>query len=84
MKIINRSAVFSAGQGNIYTYRIPAIVNANGTLLAFCGGRIKDMGDSGNNCIMVKRSEVNGTTWSPHTVVIGDDSNSYGNCNPGG
>lgn len=82
MRFITKNTVFAAGKGGINTYRIPAVINADGVLLAFCEGRKENRGDSGNICIVVKRSTDRGISWSPYTVVFGDDKNSYGNCNP--
>lgn len=82
MRIIGKSKVCSMGQDGIHTYRIPAVINKGGVLLAFCEGRKESRGDSGNISILVKKSYDKGLTWSPYTALIGDDKNTYGNCNP--
>jgi len=62
--------VFVSGNEGYKSFRIPAIVNLpNGTLLAFCEGRVNDSGDFGDIDIVMKRSKDKGKTWSPLEVV---------------
>ena len=83
MKILYKEKVYTGGIGGCHTYRIPsAVKTSDGTLLAFCEGRKEGMGDSGNISVLVKRSDDNGRTWTDHSTVVGDDKNSFGNCNP--
>jgi len=53
-------------------YRIPSIVTAkDGTLLAFCNGRV---GSARDNCpyqtIVLRRSKDNGKTWEPMEALV--------------
>ena len=53
-------------------YRIPSIVTANdGTILAFCNGRV---GNARDNCpyqtIVLRRSTDNGKTWQPLQTIV--------------
>jgi sialidase-1 len=72
--------VFTSGEGGYHTYRIPAIVRAqDGSLLAFCEGRKKGGGDSGDIDLLLKRSGDQGRTWGPAQVVWDDAGNTCGN-----
>lgn len=72
--------VFTSGQDGYHTYRIPAIVRAqDGALLAFCEGRKKGGGDSGDIDLLLKRSADGGRTWGPAQVVWDDAGNTCGN-----
>ena len=58
-------AVFTSGDDDYDTFRIPALIEAaDGTLLAFAEGRVGGRGDSGNIDLVLKRSRDGGTTWS--------------------
>jgi len=53
-------------------YRIPSIVTAkDGTILAFCNGRV---GSARDNCpyqlIVLRRSKDNGKTWEPLQTIV--------------
>ncbi len=53
-------------------YRIPSMVTANdGTILAFCNGRV---GNARDNCpyqtIVLRRSKDNGKTWEPLQTIV--------------
>ena len=62
--------VFVSGKDGYKSFRIPAIVNLpNGTLLAFCEGRVNDAGDFGDIDIVMKKSIDKGKTWSDLQVV---------------
>jgi len=75
--------VFTSGQGDYHTYRIPAIVSTNsGTLLAFCEARKKGRSDTGNIDTIVRRSKDGGKTWSQPIVVWDDADNTCGNATP--
>ena len=77
---IFRTVLWESGQDGYHTYRIPAItVTRKGTLLAFCEGRNKGLGDSGDIDMLVKRSEDGGRTWSDQRVVWDDAANTCGN-----
>jgi sialidase-1 len=72
--------LFEAGVGGYHTYRIPALVVAtNGTVLAFCEGRMNGAADSGRIDLLLKRSMDGGKTWLPQTVLRSDGDNVCGN-----
>lgn len=73
--------VFVSGEDGYKSFRIPAILSlSDGTLLAFCEGRVNGANDFGDIDIVMKRSTNKGETWSALKVVA-----EYGNlqlCNP--
>jgi len=72
--------VFISGTDGYHTYRIPSLlVTKKGTLLAFCEGRKKGRGDSGDIDMLIKRSKDGGKTWSNQQVVWNDEANNCGN-----
>ena len=72
--------VFAAGTDGYHTFRIPALaVTTQGTLLAFCEGRVSGRSDSGNIDLVLRRSTDNGETWSPLQIVWDDEDNTCGN-----
>ncbi|MBI3854671.1 MAG: exo-alpha-sialidase [Planctomycetes bacterium] len=72
--------VFVSGQDGYHTFRIPsAVVTTKGTLLAFCEGRVKARGDSGDIDLVLRRSSDGGATWGPLQVVWNDGANTCGN-----
>ncbi len=76
----DQSVVFSAGEDGYDTYRIPALLaTPEGALLALCEGRRMGRGDSGDIDLVVKRSEDQGASWAPLSVVWSDGSNTCGN-----
>ena len=57
--------VFSAGDDNVNSYRIPSLLTAkDGSLLVFCEARRESWQDKSRTDIVVKRSTDNGRTWS--------------------
>jgi len=75
-----KTDVFISGTDGYHTYRIPAVmVTQKGTLLAFCEGRNKGRGDSGDIDLLLKRSSDGGATWSKQQVVWDDGPNTCGN-----
>lgn len=75
--------VFASGTDGYKSYRIPAIVSLkDGTLLAFCEGRVNNSGDFGNIDIVLKRSIDNGKTWSALSVVADFGAMQAGNPAP--
>jgi sialidase-1 len=76
-------AVFTAGAEGHKTYRIPAIIrHPNGTLFAFCEGRVKGSGDFGDINIVCKTSSDQGKTWSALQTIVDYDSLQAGNPAP--
>jgi len=72
--------VFISGTDGYHTYRIPSLlVTENDTLLAFCEGRKKSRGDSGDIDLLFKRSQDSGKTWSQQQVIWNDGANTCGN-----
>lgn len=72
--------LWEAGKDGYHTYRIPAVVTTtNGTLLAFCEGRVSSAGDTGNIDLIMKRSVDGGATWSDNAVIWSDGANTCGN-----
>ena len=75
--------VFISGTEGHKTYRIPAIVSSpDGSLLAFCEGRVKGSGDFGDINIVMKKSIDGGTTWSALQTIVDVDSLQAGNPAP--
>ncbi len=72
--------LFTSGTGGYNTYRIPAVYETtNGTLLAFCEGRVKSSSDTGNIDTVLRRSFDGGVTWTAQQVVWSDGGNTCGN-----
>ncbi len=72
-----------SGTNGYDTYRIPAMaVTAEGTLLAFCEGRVDSFSDTGDIDILVKRSTDDGATWSDQQAIWNDGVNTCGNPAP--
>ncbi len=72
--------VFISGQDGYHTYRIPSVIVTNkGTVLAFCEGRKRGRGDSGDIDLLLKRSEDGGRTFSTQQIVWDDADNTCGN-----
>ena len=75
--------VFTAGQDGYKVYRIPSLITSSeGTLLAFCEGRVGGMSDAGDIDIVLKRSTDGGKTWSKPIVIWDDANNTCGNPAP--
>jgi sialidase-1 len=63
-------AVFTSGQEDYHTFRIPSLITTQkGTLLAFCEGRKTGGSDHGDIDLVLKRSMDAGKTWSKMQVV---------------
>jgi sialidase-1 len=72
--------LFVSGQDGYHTYRIPALaVTTRGTVLAFCEGRKRGRGDSGDIDLLLKRSADRGHTWSSQQIIWNDAGNTCGN-----
>lgn len=79
----SQTAVFRSGEGGYHTYRIPSLIaTPRGTLLAFCEGRKKGSGDSGDIDLLLRRSGDGGRTWEPVQTVWDDGPNTCGNSCP--
>lgn len=77
------TAVFSAGENGVDTYRIPAIIQAkDGSLLAFAEARWESRSDNGNIDLVMKRSTDGGRSWSKAVTVWDDADNVCGNPSP--
>jgi sialidase-1 len=72
--------VYTSGRDGYAYYRIPAIIKAaDGSLLAFCEGRVKSRSDRGDIDLLVKRSTDGGRTWGSAILVWDDGGNTCGN-----
>jgi len=77
---LQQNQLWISGENGYHTYRIPAlIVTTNGTVLAFCEGRMSGGGDNGNIDLLVKRSTDNGQSWSKQQIIWDDGKNTCGN-----
>ncbi len=66
-----KTDVFSAGQDNVHTYRIPTILAAqSGALLVFCEARKVSIQDASPTDMVVRRSVDGGKTWLPIQNLI--------------
>ena len=82
-KLPNLTELFTRGEGDYHTYRIPAVIaTKKGSLLVFCEGRKSGGGDAGNIDLLVIRSTDNGKTWSQPIVVWDNGANTCGNPAP--
>ena len=81
---LEQQVIFKASQDPGYAcFRIPAIVkSADGTLLAFAEGRVRNCGDAGDIDIVLKRSTDGGRTWGPLQVVNHGGGDTHGNPAP--
>ncbi|MFF4799617.1 exo-alpha-sialidase [Streptomyces sp. NPDC001351] len=79
-----QQVIFKASQDPGYAcFRIPAVVkSADGTLLAFAEGRVRNCGDAGDIDIVLKRSMDGGRTWGPLQVVTHGGGDTHGNPAP--
>ncbi len=72
--------LFVSGKEGYRTFRIPSLlVTPKGSVLAFCEGRKRGRGDSGDIDVVLKRSTDGGKTWRPLQVVADDAENTVGN-----
>lgn len=70
--------VFSAGDDNVNSYRIPSLLTAkDGSLLVFCEARRESWRDKSRTDVVVKRSTDNGKTWSVMQDLTKGDSGAY-------
>ena len=72
--------LFVSGETGYSRYRIPALyVTPQRTVLAFCEGRVKPSGLTGDIDLVLRRSTDGGQTWSRLQVVADDGPNTLGN-----
>jgi sialidase-1 len=72
--------LFVSGESGYGRYRIPSlIVTSQQTVLAFCEGRVKAAGLTGDIDLVVRQSTDGGCTWTPFAVVADDGPNTLGN-----
>lgn len=76
---LEEQVLFARGEGGYFCFRIPAIVEATGTLLAFAEGRVTSCGDAGDIDLVLKRSSDGGKTWTPLQVVLEGRGDTRGN-----
>lgn len=75
-----RTDVFVAGEDGYHTARIPAVVRTNeGTLLAFCEGRVSGRGDAGDIDLLLRRSTDGGKSWSGLQRIAQQGKDTWGN-----
>ncbi|PSM41315.1 alpha-sialidase [Streptomyces dioscori] len=80
---VEMSVPFRAGQEGYASFRIPAVVvTGEGTLLAFCEGRVGSRDDFGHIDIVLKRSTDGGLTWGPLQVAASNGEALAGNPAP--
>lgn len=73
------NTLWASGTGGYASYRIPAVIKAGGTLVAFTEGRRNSASDNGDIEVLSRRSTDSGCTWTPSQVVSDDGFNSVGN-----
>lgn len=74
----SKYTVFSAGDDNVNSYRIPSLLTAkDGSLLVFCEARRESWKDKSRTDIVVKRSTDNGQTWSVMQDLTGGTTGAY-------
>lgn len=72
--------MFAQNTSGYNTYKIPALlVTPNGTILAFCEGRVDNNGDFDDIDMMLRKSYDNGTTWTSQVALIDDGTYTIGN-----
>lgn len=74
------STLASSGTNNVNTYRIPALADADGVLVAVYDARkdsAKDLGYGGRINIMQRRSMDQGRTWEPERMIVSHQSGPY-------
>ncbi|WP_372347302.1 exo-alpha-sialidase [Streptomyces sp. KL116D] len=77
------SVPFRAGDDGYASFRIPAVVRTtDGTLLAFCEGRVGSREDFGDIDVVVRRSVDGGRTWGPLRVAAANGRDLAGNPAP--
>ncbi|MEV5896285.1 sialidase family protein [Nonomuraea fuscirosea] len=76
----DEQVLYKQGDFGYACFRIPAVVRAaNGMVLAFAEGRVKDCGDDEDIDLVLRRSADGGRTWGPLQVVSEGDGTTHGN-----
>ncbi len=75
-------AVFPLQQDGYACFRIPALIEKDGMLIAFAEGRKNNCADFGNNDIVMKCSRDQGRNWSALRVIVDFDSLQASNAAP--
>ncbi len=71
-----KSVPFAAGKEGYACYRCPTLaVSTQGTVLAFCEGRVNGHKDEDDMDVVLKRSADGGRTWGPLQVLANDGRN---------
>ncbi|MGP3929372.1 exo-alpha-sialidase [Nonomuraea sp. KM88] len=77
---VDEQVLYERGDFGYACFRIPAVVRAaDGTLLAFAEGRVKDCGDDEDIDLVLRRSADGGRTWGPLQVVSEGNGTTHGN-----
>jgi sialidase-1 len=67
---VEKMDLFVPGAGGYAAYRIPGIVAAGDTVLAYCEGRRGGPSDWGDIDVLVRRSTDGGRTWGPAERLV--------------
>lgn len=68
--------VYESGEEGYACYRVcTMVVSHNGTLLAFCEGRLNNCADEGDIDLVLKRSTNGGESWGPLQILENDGPN---------
>ncbi|MCO6010375.1 exo-alpha-sialidase [Actinoallomurus purpureus] len=77
---VDEQVLFQQKQFGYACFRIPAVVRAaDGMVLAFAEGRVKDCGDDEDIDLVLRRSADGGRTWGPLQVVSEGNGSTHGN-----
>lgn len=76
------TTLWTSGTGGYTAYRIPAVVNVRGTLVAVAEGRVHSSSDDTDTDVLMRRSTDGGCTWSPSVIVADDGTATVGNPTP--
>ncbi|MCW5516419.1 sialidase family protein [Muriicola sp. Z0-33] len=72
--ISSTSMPYFSGLNGYFSFRIPALIKTNKTVLAFAEGRKNSTSDFGDIDLVVRRSEDNGQTWAPLQLIYDQDT----------
>ncbi len=80
MTNFEQAHLFTSGQEDYHTFRIPALaITTQGTILAFAEGRKHGRGDAGEIDLVLKRSFDNGESWEPLQLLVTEADRTCGN-----